>query len=415
MAVVACLLLLLYCSTAGQATPTSSSSFATGWQDGQLDGKAGRAWLYNGRSKTPSALRGTTGPNEMLVKRTSSSSMHRPRFVHPQETGPHPVPHSHTLPSAPPPPQVEELADHSHQADLSTPTPSYVSAVVPSTDGPSAPLNEAGSSSTMHHKVFRRPYGSLKHIPALRAQADRQKHAQRMQSLKDGSLIDKKKPDGSKYAISTIEEFRASKRASARRLKSSRTEEAKAKYHQKKNKSARLLRAKRKAQREAEREGRIWQGSPVRKAGRPRQYPDQGHAAAQEARQLEPTHLAIEEETQPAVDVPHVPPGTHGPAMLRLSKPASLAGSSSLQAFAFPSVVPHHRLTPGPSSPQLDFRLSLAAPGSSTSGQKQTRAPRPVAPPTARTREEDMLRLTIAPPGHDLRSADRNDLDWALQ
>ena len=290
MALVVWLLLWLSSSTAGQATLTPS--LATGWPDKRVGERVtGRTSIHSDGSKAPSAMRGSAEPDEMLVKRTSRSSLRRPWLTYQQ-----PIPHNHILPSVPPPLQLQGAAGHSHQTGLSTMTPSSVPAVAPSLQGPSAPHHEPGSSSLAHYKVVRRPYRSLKNNPTLKAEAKRDYYARRMQRLKDGVLINKEKPDGSAYAIATIEEHRAYMRTSARRRESTLTEEAKVKRRQMKKESARRVREKRKAQWEAEKEGRSWQGSPVRKPGRPRYKWDQEQVGAQQARRNAPANARIEKE-----------------------------------------------------------------------------------------------------------------------
>ena len=274
---------------------------------------------------------------------------------------------------------------------MSTATPSHVPASGPSIDGPCAPQHEPASSGKVHYKVGRHPKGTLKNNPALKAQVNRLNQVRIRQMIKDGELIDKRRRDGSKYTISSLEEYQARTRSSARRYRRRKTEENRAKVYQQKNESARRVRAKRKAQREAEREGRIWQGSPIRQ-GRPRQYWDQAQPAAEEGGRQVPADTRMEGGTQHAVDVPHAPP-----TMLSPRLPES---SSSF----WPVLDPlhgalHHRFGPGASSLKLDLDLSLSTPGSISGQREATHAPQ-AAPPAA-TREEDKLRLTLAQPRHD--------------
>ena len=388
MAVAACLLLMLSGITAGQATPIALS-LATARQDVYFDERAtDRAWLYNDRNKTPSFNRDAAELDEVLDKRTNSRpSSQRHSSPHVQGTALQQVTLNHTPQIAPPAPHIQGGPDGSKS------TPSHVPAEVPSADGPSAPPTERGSLNMMYYKVDKRPRGSLKHNPDLKALAAREDYARTMKRIKDGVLINKKKSDGSEYAVTNMEKFLARKRDSTRRSRRNRTEEAKAKVHQQITESARRIRAKRKAQREAEREGRTWQGSPVRKPGRPRKNWDQEREGTEEARQHAPYHLVVEKDTQRAVDVPHAPPTTLSPR-----PPKSSSGSwTVLESLHGAS---HPRFAPGTSSSSLDLDLSLSAPGSSTPGERQaTRAPQ--AAPLAATREEERLRLTLTPPEHD--------------
>ena len=348
MAVVACLLLLLLCSIAGQATPTKF--FATGVQAVQVGEKGtGTTWLHDDRSKTPSAMRGIEELGEVLSKRTSGTPWHRPWLAPLQDTGVQQVPPSHM--GAPP----AQYVQGGNWRGLSTVTPLQNPAV-----GPSAPHTEAGSSSKQPNKASKRHWGSLSKHPALQARAKRDIQARMMQRIRDGERINSRKRDGSEYDLKTFEEYQASQKAGWARRWRDLNDEDRAKINQRKNENARRLRAKRKAQREAEREGRIWQGSPIRR-GRPRQYRDEE-----------------EEQAQAEADKVH----SH----------ESVNGAS------------HQPFAPGTSSSSLDLDLSLSAPGSSTPGQRQTtRAPQRAAPPfAASTRDEKRLRRTLAPPGqHD--------------
>ena len=359
MAVLACLFLLLSCGIAAQATPTLSLA-------------------------TPPAgcCRGTDELDEILVKRTSGSSSHRPLLRHLQG----PVPQSTGLQSLP--------LTHIHPgAALRTAASFQVPA-----DGHSAPNTAPESSSKRPEKAKRRPYGSLKNNAALRAKAGRASQARMMQRIKNGERVNQRKLDGSKYALESFEDYQRSQSAHAARRWRNFNDDDKAKYYQRRNESARRVRAKRKAQREAEREGRIWQASPVRKRGRPRKYWDdeleQAKAGVDDVRLHEPADTRMGDKTQHAVQVTHASSTTVWPRLTEAS-----SGSSSLPASLSGAL--HQFFPPGPSSSSLDHGLSLWTPGSSTSGQRQTtRAPRRVEPPpAARTWEEKRLRLTLAPPG----------------
>ena len=384
MAAVACLLLWLSCSIAGQATPTSSSSLAMDWQTIQGSEKAtGHAWPYNDRIKTSPVMGDTAELDEVLVKRTSRSPSYRRWSPPAQGTGMHTSPPTYFYPGAPVPPHILG-GDHSRWLGLSTATPSQLPE-----DAPLAPHSEAGSSSMWPNKAKRRPPGTLKSNPALKAQANRDSHTKYTESIRTGERANRTKPDGSKYEISTVEEFLARKRANARRSYHNLKGENRTRYIQKGTERRRRARERQKAQQE----GRIWQGSPVRKPGRPRRNWEQEQAGAQEARQHAPAQMAVEEAVQPAVL-----PGQHGSGTLRLSTPESLAGSSSLHAFLHGS--PRQVFPAGPFSSSPDLRLSLSAPGSSPSELRHaTHAPQQGASLPPRTREEDRLGLTLAPPG----------------
>lgn len=395
MAVVACVLLLLSCSIAGRATPTPS--LATGWQEGDIGEKAAAemTWLYEDRNKTPpvaraSGIGGTDGLDEVLIKRTSGSPWHRPGLAHKQGTGLQPVPPT-IPPGAPPAPHVLR-ADNTRWPALSSATPSQISAV-----GPSAPHTEPESSTKQPDKAFKRhPYGSLRNNPALRAQAKREYRARLIEKIKKGERINRTKPGGGKYTVTTFDDYQASRTAQSKRAWSNLTEEGKAKTYERRNKDGRRVRAKRRAQRKAQLEGRSWEGSPVRKPGRPRRNWEQEQAAAEEdVHQHEPANARMEEATQRVVDVPNASPTTVWP------RPPEPSSGSWPVLESLPRAS-HHQFARVSSSPPLDLHLSLSAPGSSTSGQRPTQAPRQSAPPPAKTLQEQRLRLTLAPPGeHD--------------
>ena len=411
MTIVACLLLLISFSIAGRATLTTSSStssLATGWQDEHVGDEAtGRIWLYKDRKKTSSALHGTAELGEKLVKRTSDSSSHRRSSGHPQRTGLQQKRPTRISPGAPP-------APHSLAGDTATWS---------SLNRPAAPEMPSEERSTTHtalnkpyDRLIRRPYGSIKGDPAAQAKAQRQSYARSMKRLKAGDRIHKPRVGRSRYAVRTVEELRIRSRESSRRSRSKRTEGYTVEYKQDQKERQRRIREKRKAQLEAQQEGRIWQGSPVRKPGRPRKHWDQEpeQAGGQDARQHEHSHLGMEEATQHTGDDRHAPPAAHGSNTLNLGTLETSPGSSSMPESSFPQAS-HHLFAPGPSSPSFELGLSLTAPGLYTSEHGQTRASRQALPGPAGTREEerlrptlasldehDRLRLTLAPPGeHD--------------
>ena len=110
MAVLACLLLLLSISIAGQAIPFEAS-LATDLQDGLNGGDQGRAtgkeWLYMDRNKpAPLVRRGTAELDEVLFKRMSGSPSHRRWSHRRQSAAPQPVPPNRIQPGVPPAPHV---------------------------------------------------------------------------------------------------------------------------------------------------------------------------------------------------------------------------------------------------------------------------------------------------------------------
>ena len=390
-----CFCLLLRCSF---AAPTSS--LAAGRQDGKIGGKAtGKALLCNQCSEIPSAIRGTDELDVVLDKRTSRSPSHHRLSPPLQSNGLQQALTAHPIPLAPFEPHVQG------GPDLRTVTPPHVPANDHSTDGYNAAHHEPGSSSVVHYKVGRRPRGSLQNDRSLKAKARRENHARTLQRIKDGVLVGRKKPDGSRYAVTNMDEYHARKRESTRRSRSKQTKEAKARIAQQTNENAKRLRAKRKAQREAEQEGRSWQGSPVRKPGRPRKYWDdeQEQAQVEAVRQHEPTHLAVEEAPQRAMDVTHAPPAALSPRPPESSS-VSWPVLESLPRASF------QRSAPGSVSSMLHLGLSLSAPGSSTSGQRQMTD----ALPAARTREEEVLPHTFAPPGQHDSSSEHDRLRLTL-
>ena len=412
MAVVAWLLFLLSCSIAGHATPTSSfSSLAAGWQEERVGEKSsGKAWIYHGCSKTPSLVRSAgircnDELDEVLVKRTSSRlPLHRPWLTQRPTAVLQTGPPTHLPLGAPSAPHVFE------GPDLSMSTPLHVPPYIPPTKGSSAPHLEPGSLSKRPFDINRRPRGSLKNDSVLKARAARESRARTMQKIKDGVLVNRLKPNGSPYTITTKDELQAYHRAHATKSRNKRTEEAKVKMYQRKAEGRRLANAKREAQREAQREGRIWQGSPVRKRGRPRRNWEQEQMEAEEARQHALADARREEAMQRAVDVPSAPSGTQGEGTSRLRTPET---SSSLWPVP-PSSLPkaaHYQLAAGRTSPSPDLELSLTAPSSTFA---QWRPPRQATPPPARTREEEWLRLTLAPPDQHAPPGEDDRLRLAL-
>ena len=377
MAAAVCLLLLLSCSI---AAPTSS--LAAGRQDGQMGGRAlGKAWLCNQCSETPSAIPGTDELDEVPEKRTSRSPSHRRWSPSLQGTGLRQTPSNDT-------PSGAALAPFATGApDLSAATSSQVPA-----EGPSASHTEPASSSKRFFDLNRRPHGSLKKNPEWKAEVNRERQALAIQKIKDGELVDKTKPGGSKYAVSNKDEYRARTRANSSRYWSNLPKERKESITKERSRRSReMTRAKR--------ESRSWQGPPLRRPGRPRRDWAQEKARAEEVQRHVSADARMEEATQHGEDGRHAPPGAHEPpATLWLLSATMAAGSSSLHA-SVPGV-PRQFFPAGPSSSSLDLYLSLSAPGSSKSGQKHSL--RQVAPPAAGAREEEMLRLTLAPPDeHD--------------
>ena len=398
MAAVTCLLLLLSYSVARQITP-SALSLVTGWQDGQIGATdTGKRWLYDDFKKTPPlvrspGIRGNDELDEVLVRRTSSRSpSHRRWSAHLQSTGLQQAPPSQM--GALPAPHFQG-GDHSRLPALGMVTPSPFPA-----DGPVAPHIEPRSSSKRPHKPDRRPYGSLTNNPALKAQADRKRHALAVQRIKDGEQTSRMKPDGTELPATTLEDYQARTRANSKRWFSSLTKERKAKLNQRRNERRKRATARRRAQRE----GGSWQGPPVRKPGRPRRNWEQEQARAEEGRQHAPTDARMERATQRA------PPGAQGSGTLRRWTTEPSSGSWSVTASPIPEAT-HHRFAPGPSSSKLDLRLLLSVPGSSTSEQRH--APQQAAPPAAETRVEERLRLDRAPPVATAREEERLRLTLA--
>ena len=367
MAVILGLLLLLSCSIAEQASP--SSSLATGWQDEHFGGKPnGKGWLYNDSNESSplarsAGLRGTAELPEMLVKRTSGSPSNRRLPSHLQNTGLQQVTPSHIQSGTPPAPDA--------RAD-STATSSHVPA-----DAPVASHTESGSSSKQPNKINRRPPGSLKDNMGLKA------HVQR---IKDGEQIDKTKPGGAKNALSMREKSLARNRANSQRFWRSRTKDERKVLNRQRTERYRRAKEKKKA----EQEGRSWQEPPRRKAGRPRR-----NLAGTEA------DTRVEEVTQHAVDVFRGPLGTQEPATSRLRTPESSSSSSTAPDTSFPKAT-YTFFPPRPASPQQDLRSLPSTPESSTSTQRQIGASQQAALPSASTMEAERLRLALAPPQADL-------------
>ena len=391
MAAVAHLFLLLCCGITGHAAPTSS--LAPGWQDKPVVGIATcKGWFYDDCYETPFVMRGTDEPDEVLVKRTSKSHSHHRPSHRLQSTGMHSVPPNNHPPGAAPVPHI--LGG----PVLSTATPSPVPA-----GGPSAP-SEPGS------KGGRRPYKSLKNNPALQAEAQRQYKNRMVEKIISGELIDKKKADGSEYTVKTHKELRAYRRLQNSHFLSKFTPEQKAERSRQSYQRSKQNKAKREAQQKAQEEGRPWQGSPVRKPGRPRKYEDQEpkQAGGQDARQQQPTHLGVEDATQQAMKSLHAPLGSQGPVRSRLRTSESSSGSWSMSES--PPEASYHQFAPQPSSPQFDLDLSLSAPGSSSTERRQATH----APPAARTREEERLRPNLAPPSQHDQPGEHDRLQLSL-
>ena len=237
MHVVVCPLLFLSCSIAGHAAPMSS--LATNWQDEQVGEKAaGKTWLYDDRSMTPSAIRDTAEPEEVLVKRTSGSSSQRRWSPHLQDTGLLSVPPIHTPLNAPSAPQ-QPGSPKASWPPLSRPAPSHI------------PLGEPSATHLEPNEQYvtmkRRPYGSLKNDPVAKAQSRQDAQARSKEKLMAGYRINRTKPGGSKYAVTTIEEFRAYKNAHGRKYYHMRTEDDRAKTNQRQNERRRRERELKKA------------------------------------------------------------------------------------------------------------------------------------------------------------------------
>ena len=364
MAVIAFILLLLSCSIAGQATPTSSPA----------PRPAARS----------TGIRGTAERDEMLVKRTSGSSSHRRRRWSPHLQGSvlQQEPPIRNSPGAPPAPQPV-VGNRADWPPLSRPAPPHI------------PAGELSAAPTEVHEPYsmlhRRPYRSLKENPDAKLAANRESQARTMARLKSGYRTIRPKLGASKYAVTTYGEHLARRRENSRRLKSNLTEEEKKKRNEKRNESARLYRAKKKAQREAQLEGGSGQGTSVRKSGEPLQSGEQEQARAAQVRSHTSSDTRIEEAMQHSVGAPHAPPTT-----VWQRPPGSASGFASVLDPLHGAL--RQRFGPGTSSSQHDLDLSLSAPGPTTIRQKQTTHARPAA----RKQEEDRLGLTLAPPGeHD--------------
>ena len=311
---------------------------------------------------------GTTKPDELLIKRTSSSSSHRGRPPHPQGIGRKPGWSHHIAPGAPWP-HVPGDPDHSMAR------PSHVPA-----DAPVVPHTDLASSS-------KRPNGSIENNRALTTQAEGESRDRTMARVLAGEDVPKPGPGRPRSVFRTPEETRAVRREEKKRWFDSLTPDRKAKVRARNAAQAAKSRARRKA----------WlRGSPGPPYQKPSREAKKWEEWAEQTRQHALVDARIEGARQRAL------PAVQGPATMRPTTPESSSGSWSVPASPLPEAT-NHRFAPGPSSSTLDF-LSLSAPGSSTSGQKQIlRAPRQAASLAApRTREEERLRLTLAPPGqHD--------------
>ena len=382
MTVVACLLLLLSSSIAGQAATTAS--LATGWHDEQMDRRSiSQTWLYNERNKSASAMRTTAELEETLVERTSSSSSQRRRLPRLQDTSPQQVPPHHLIPG-------EEASSILGGPDLNIAAPLHVPA-----EAPVAPHTDLGSSSKRPYKANRRPRGSLKNNSALKTKAEQEKKARMMQRIRSGERVNRTKPDGSNYSITTIEQYRAKRNAyqSSRRLKMKLAKEEKANEDHEKRERSRRDEATQKEQQQAQLQGRPLQGPPAQR-GRSWRYEEQEQereqARLEEVRQHEPSHLDGEPQYS-AEDGRYAPHGADESNMLTLTTPEMSSSSWTVPDESLPKAT-HQFFPPRPSLRTPDLGLSLSVPGSSTSGQMTH------VPPAASTREEKRLRLTLSPP-----------------
>ena len=363
MAGIACLVLLLTWRIVGQATPTSALATAQVAHSSGIDRNA--------------------EPGYLLVKRTSSRPPSPLRWsLRRQRTVRQPVPPSPIHSAASHAPHILAGADRRLLPDMSTATPSQAPAV-----GHSAPHTEARSSTAVYYKVKRRPHGSLKNNPVLKAQAAREYKERTMQRINDGVLIDKTRPDGSKYFVTMFDNSQAYNREITRRYRSKQTDEQKAKQNQKRRERRRRVRAEENAQLE----GGSKLGYPLQKPSWTEQ--EVGQAGEEEVRRHVVSPLAMEGRGS----TQHASHNVQGPGMLRLRTSESSLGSSPL--YASPASTYHHFLPP--SSSRLDLDLSLSAPGSSNSnsGQRHTaHAPQQAEPPAARTSKDEELQLALAPP-----------------
>ena len=341
MGVATCLLLLLSCSIAGQATP-SRSSFATGWQDDHLGEKAaGKAWLYIDESRTTPAMRGTDELEEVVVKRTSSnSSSHRPRSPPLQRTGLQAVPPDHNTSGAPSATHAYGSGSHSRLSDLSTAIPSHVPQ-----ERPSAPHPEAGSSSKRPHKAKRQPRGTLRYDPATQALVLQESTAGTSTRNMPGEQTQRPTSRRRKRVFRTPEEILARRRESTRQWRKNvppgRKDEIRA------SQSEQVRRSRQRQ--DARLRGNNSPGPPLRKVGRKPRNLNKEEAGADDNRQHAPADTRMVEATQRADDVPHTPRA------------------------------PRHAATPPAKTiEEENLRLTLAPPG-----------------------DEDRLDLTLGPPRHD--------------
>ena len=367
MVVVACLLLLLSNSIAGQALPTSSRTAPLAARS--LD------------------VLGTAEPGNLLARRTRSIPFsHRPWSPHLQDTARPPVPPSYTPLGPPSMPHVLG-GEQSGWPGLSTAEPSRVPE-----NGPFVDPTVGESSGKQLHKTNRRPSGMLANTPVAKAQALRE--AQAKTRKKRGKRTALMRLGRLKYATASVEEIRALRNNRNKLSLSKLTPEEKLEFHKKRNERSRRSREKKKAILR----GNSSPGPALRKQGREGLDWEQEQARGKEAHQYALADTRMDEARQHAVKISHGPPRTHGTSTVPMSTLASSTGSSSHAPL--PDVA-HQPFPPGSSSSSLDLRLSLSAPGSSKFQQEEA-TPHQTAPPAARTSEDEMLRLTLAPPGeHD--------------
>ena len=367
MIIVACLLLLLSFSTAGQATPTSS--------------------LISPPIASTSGTHDTAEQDNLHVKRTSGSSSHRPWLSHVQVSAVQPVSPTHISSGGPAAPSV--VGDHHNRwPGLSTAPPSRVPA-----DGPSADPIVAESSGKRPYTANKRPRGSHTNDPVAKALALRE--AQARARKKRGKRTALMSLGRLKYATASLEDIRALRNGRNKRWLSTLTPEEKRELNKKQNESTKRWQERQKAKLR----GNSSPGPPLRKQGRKGLDWEQEQARVEEARQYEPADMRMEEATQHVGGVPHVPARSQGPRTLRASTLESWTGSSSHATL--PDVA-HQFFPPGPSSSPLDHRLLLSAPRLINSQQTEA-TPRQAALPPATTWEEERLQFTLAPPGEQDR------------
>ena len=371
MAIVACIWLLLSYSLAGQAKSASS--------------------LGSSPVAHSSGMHGIAKPEDLLVKRTSGSHLHRPRLPSVQGTGLQPLPPTYIPLGAP-------RASHALGGDHSGPSaPGMVIPSQVSGEGPSTDPSVAKSVGKRPYKANKRPPGLLTDETIAKAMAIRETKAGSSAKNKRGKRTDLTILGRLKYATASKEEIRALRNGSKKRWLSKLTPEERLEARRRQNESNKRWKEKQKARLKKNN----MPGLPLQKAGKDALEFEQEQAGADEPHRHVSADTRMEEATESAVDGQHAPAGTHEPpATLKLRTSAMSVGTSSLHA-PLPGA-PHQFFPPGPS---LSFslpnlRLSLSAPGSSKSGQKHSL--RQAAPPAAGVREEERLQLTLAPPSdHD--------------